>query len=193
MSSSIVNVIVFCKSTNRTLFPWQIAKIHPPSATFRSFFAEVISTKMVPRPDGTVGSISEVFVGKRKDLLDLVDPDLQIIEVTPTFGHFIKYYVRASECTVTTTTTTTTTVYSQLNGQCRNAFQIMMAAQTVSNYQMLTPILEMEKKDLEMIFFHSLQPKDASGKTVLSWRNTLKVFFKVHQMYFGISMATMIV
>jgi len=130
MSSSIVNVIVFCKSTNRTLFPWQIAKIHPPSATFRSFFAEVISTKMAPRPDGTVGSISEVFVGKRKDLLDLVDPDLQIIEVTPTFGHFIKYYVRdrpASECTVTTTTTT---VYSQLNGQCRNAFQIMMAAQT---------------------------------------------------------------
>ena len=88
MALNIVNVIVFCKSTNGTLLPWKIAKIHPPSATFRSFFTEVISKKMVPQHDGTVGSIAEVFIGKRKDLLDLVDPDLQITEVTPTFGQF---------------------------------------------------------------------------------------------------------
>ena len=50
---------------------------------------------MAPRHDGTVGSIAEVFIGKRKDLLDLVDPDLQITEVTPTFGQFIKYYMHA--------------------------------------------------------------------------------------------------
>ena len=57
-----------------------------------------------------------------------MDPDPQIIEVTSTFGHFIKYYEydqSANECTVTTTTTTV----SQLNEQCRNAFQIMMEAQ----------------------------------------------------------------
>ena len=55
-----------------------------------------------------------------------MDPDPQIIEVTSTFGHFIKHYEHdqsASECTVTTTTV------SQLNEQCRNAFQIMMEAQ----------------------------------------------------------------
>ena len=127
MASNIINVIVFCKSTNSTLLPWQIAKIHP-SATFRSFFTEVISKKMAPRHDGTVGSIAEVFIGKRKDLLDLVDPDLQINEVTPTFGQFIKYYMRdrsASESGVTTVTT----MVIQSNGQCRNALQIMMAAQ----------------------------------------------------------------
>ena len=94
MASNIVNVIVFCESTNSTLLPWQIANIHPPSATFCSFFTEVISKKMAPRHDGTVGSIAEVFIGKRKDLLDLVDPNLQITEVTPTFGQFIKYYMR---------------------------------------------------------------------------------------------------
>ena len=79
MASNIVNVIVFCKSTNSTLLPWQIAKFHPPSATIRAFFTEVISKKMAQRHDGTVGSIAEVFIGKRKDLLDLVDPDLPII------------------------------------------------------------------------------------------------------------------
>ena len=66
MASNIVNVIVFCKSTNSTLLPWQIAKIHPPSATFRSFFTEVISKKMAPRHDGTVGSIAEVLLVKER-------------------------------------------------------------------------------------------------------------------------------
>jgi len=33
-SNLIVNVIVHCRRTSTTLFPWQIAKIDPPTITF---------------------------------------------------------------------------------------------------------------------------------------------------------------
>ena len=58
----------------------------------------------------------------------MVDPDLQITEVTPTFGQFIKYYMRDQSASESGVTTVTTTVIQSI-GQCRNAFQIMMAAQ----------------------------------------------------------------
>ena len=45
-SNLIVNVIVHCRRTSTALLPWQIAKLDPTTATFRSFFNDSIATKM---------------------------------------------------------------------------------------------------------------------------------------------------
>ena len=45
-SNLIINVIVYCQSTNITLLSWQIANIDPPTVTFWSFFNYSIATKM---------------------------------------------------------------------------------------------------------------------------------------------------
>ena len=44
--------------------------------------------------DGKNRALSQVFVGKTKELMDLVDPDLVVVEVTFTFG---PYYLDADD------------------------------------------------------------------------------------------------
>ena len=124
-SNLIVNVIVHCRRTSSTLLPWQIAKIDPPTATFRSFFNDSIATKMaLGGYDGRNRALSQVFVGKTKELMDLVDPDLVAVEVTSTFGPYIKYYLDANDESRETT---------QASSSCasgpRNAFHILLQAQ----------------------------------------------------------------
>ena len=40
---------------------------------------------------------SEVFIGKSKESLDSVDPQLVMMDVIPVFGHYVKYAVGQSE------------------------------------------------------------------------------------------------
>ena len=120
----IVNVTVHCRRTSTTLLLWQIAKIDPPTATFRSFFNDNIATKMaLGRYDGRNRALSQVFVGKIKEL-DLVDPDLVAVEATSTFSPYIKYYLGADDESRETT---------QASSSCasgpRNAFHILLQAQ----------------------------------------------------------------
>ena len=51
---------------------------HPPTENFRSVFNDSIATKMaLGGYDGKNRALSQVFVGKTKELMDLVDPDLE--------------------------------------------------------------------------------------------------------------------
>ena len=63
----LVNYAVYSESRRRMFLSWRIASVNPPS-TFRSFFSGQVQD-LCERSD----ELSEVFVGKAKDHLDLVE------------------------------------------------------------------------------------------------------------------------
>ena len=85
---SIINYSVYCNSKRRSILPWQISSINPPSLTFRNFFLAEVR----PRCEDNC-EISDVFVGKSKDSLDRVNIELVIADVISIFGPFVKYTV----------------------------------------------------------------------------------------------------
>ena len=107
-SNLIVNVVVHCRRTSTTSLPWHIAKADHPKATIRSFFNDSIATKMaLGRYDGRNKALSKVFIGKTKELMGLVDPDLvavhkQVLLVHQDLEmHFIFYCTTLSSETST--------------------------------------------------------------------------------------------
>jgi len=81
----MLNYYVFCQTRKKTLVPWMIEALEPPNVTFR----ELLSTKV--DLDGL--QLGKTFVGKSKDNLDPVTPDLVAADVIRTFGPFVKYFV----------------------------------------------------------------------------------------------------
>ena len=81
---SLINFTIYCNFSN----------CRGRSSTvndFQEYFHQELSATCL---DG--GSLSQVYIGKGKDALDLVDSQLVILEVTPLFGPFIKYAVDQS-------------------------------------------------------------------------------------------------
>jgi len=64
--------------------------------------------------------------------MDLVDPDLVAVEVTPTFGPYIKYYLGADDESLETT---------QASSSCasgpRNVFHILLQVQATLSLRQL--------------------------------------------------------
>jgi len=89
---TLLNYMVYCRSSKKTLLPWQIVSVHPPSHTYLSFFESEVKPKC---PDGC--QMSEVHVGKAKEALDHVDPSLTIADVTSVFGNFVKFTTETPE------------------------------------------------------------------------------------------------
>ena len=83
--------MIYCKSSNRTLIPWKISSVNPPSLTFREFF---LSASNFEEPRELVAT----FVGRSKEETDEVDCDLAISEVCTAFGHFAKFYTQQIVC-----------------------------------------------------------------------------------------------
>ena len=92
---SIVNLTIFSLKTKRMLLPWQISPLHPPSLTFQELYDTQLKSKVSSQYD-----LAQVYVGKVKDALDLVQPSMVIAEVVAIFGHFIKFAVEQPESSV---------------------------------------------------------------------------------------------
>ena len=61
------------RQEGRTIVPWKIAAVGQPSFTFRQFFDAVVK----PETSASTSPVfSQVFVGKAKEILDSVDPEL---------------------------------------------------------------------------------------------------------------------
>lgn len=84
----MINYAVYCQKKQRAILQWRITSISP-SLSFRNFFETVVKSQICDRENLLTG----VFVGKSKDSLDSVDYDLNIDEVIPVFGPFVKYAV----------------------------------------------------------------------------------------------------
>ena len=93
----IVNYTVCCLSRRRTVIPWTISAVDPPSSTFRSFFAAQVQ----PHAQCVDSTFSQAFTGKSKDSLDAVDPDLVINDVMQVFGPYLKYTIDQANPEVT--------------------------------------------------------------------------------------------
>ena len=61
--------------------------MNPPNSTFRSFFCSEVL------PSCGSCTIQEVFVGKTKDSLDVVDSELIIGSIAQVFGPYVKFIV----------------------------------------------------------------------------------------------------
>ena len=89
----MLNFTVYCKSSNKTIFPWRICAVNPPDVTFRRFYHKEM--KEQPGVDSLV--LDSTFVGRSKDSLDAVDSDLRVLDVTGMFGPFAKFCVKDLE------------------------------------------------------------------------------------------------
>jgi hypothetical protein len=83
---TIINYCVFCNTGKRSVVPWQICAVNPPSLTFRNFFL----SEVLPQC-GDNCEIADVFVGKSKESLDRVNYELVIADVICVFGPFVKF------------------------------------------------------------------------------------------------------
>ena len=88
---TLLNYTVYCKSSKRTILPWRIVRVHPPSHTYSSFFEVEVKASCPANCE-----LSQVHVGRSKDGLDLVDSSLTIADVTNVFGSFVKFSVDAA-------------------------------------------------------------------------------------------------
>ena len=74
------------------LVPWMIEALEPPNVTFREFLSQKVDL------DGL--RLENTFVGRSKDSLDSVAPDLVAADVIQTFGRaFCEVLCRADDIT----------------------------------------------------------------------------------------------
>ena len=64
---SFINYMVYCSTSKRALMLWQISTVHPHSLTFQDFWTKELVPKCLDR------ALSQVYIGKAKDSLDLVE------------------------------------------------------------------------------------------------------------------------
>ena len=88
---SIVNYNAFCKTTQKTLLPWQIQTVNTPNLTFRGFYNQEVRPHV--SEDGA-RELTETFISKEKCSSDPVDSDLFISACVPRFGPFVKFHVQ---------------------------------------------------------------------------------------------------
>ena len=69
-----------------------IQAVDPPDTTFRTFYHDHVSCQLSSYSENP-RQLKETFVGRKKDALDKVDPDLVLKDVTAAFGPFVKYVV----------------------------------------------------------------------------------------------------
>jgi hypothetical protein len=91
---SIINYAVYHQAKKRTILPWKITSVSPPSTTFGSFFLSEVRPLLCQEAQCL---LSEIYVGKGKDILDSVSSELVIAEVVPLFGPFVKFAVGEME------------------------------------------------------------------------------------------------
>ena len=87
---SIVNLTVFSLKTKRTLLPWQISPLHPPTLTFQEMYDTQLKSI---NPAISQYDLAQVYIGKAKDALDLAEPSKVVSEVIKIFVHFVKFAV----------------------------------------------------------------------------------------------------
>ena len=63
--------------------------VHPPNVTFSGFYRTTVAAQL----DEPNRELESVFVGPRKEKLDLVECEMCVADVTSLFGPFVKFVV----------------------------------------------------------------------------------------------------
>ena len=88
----LINFTVFNRTKGNTLLPWRTRPVQP-QITFRGFFYSEASPIIPGCHDRNELELSQVYVGKSKDVLDFVDSDVEVSEVIEVFGPYAKFIV----------------------------------------------------------------------------------------------------
>ena len=72
-----MNLTVFSLKTKRTLLPWQISSLHPPTLTFQEMYYTQLKSI---NPAVSQYDHAQVYIGKAKDALDLAEPSMVVSE-----------------------------------------------------------------------------------------------------------------
>ena len=132
---SLINVNT---SVRKDVLPWQISNVNSPSITFQRYFDDVVREKC---------PFSQVFVGKVKDALNLVNSDCVISEVTPLFSPFVKHIVHVFEDQLA--------AHVHKEGCELNTFSIMMTAQQEIAKKSLPDLIEnLVRKSSKAVMSH---------------------------------------
>ena len=113
----IMNVLVACLSSKRTLHPWNFVKTSEPEHSFRGFYYNFIDTCCYHV--WTVLWLVHAEVGTSKKKLEIAELDLAIIPVIEMFVNLLKYSVNAKQSSAETSTCTI----------ARNAFKVLIHSQ----------------------------------------------------------------
>ena len=89
-STKMFNSTVYNKSVHKTLVPWRFHSVNPPDVTFREFYYQE-GTRFVEGGSHFALQLQlhTTFVGSSKKLMDLVDSDLKVLDVTSVFGPYV--------------------------------------------------------------------------------------------------------
>ena len=90
--AALLQYLVFCKAVRRSLFNWRISAISPPTLTFSEFYVQQLENVSFNR------RLESVFVGQSKeDCTSEVDKNLSILDVTHSFGQYVKFFVELAD------------------------------------------------------------------------------------------------
>ena len=90
-----MNFTVYNKTARTTVVPWRILGVNPPDLTFRGFYYKegVRYIECGSDISATQLELDTTFVGRNKERMDLVDPDLIVLDIIATFGPYVKFLV----------------------------------------------------------------------------------------------------
>ena len=89
---ALINWLVYCKSSKKTLVPWRISSVNLPKLTFHEYYYEE-AKNFVAEGDRRNRELDSVYVGKSKDECDGADINLSVLETCHLFGPYIKFFV----------------------------------------------------------------------------------------------------
>ena len=135
---TLVNICVVCLETFKLLLKWTIFNLDEPEYSFVQFFRACIVPRL-PMPSTGQYTVKRVEVGLSKDRLDNAEILLKVVEVTETFGKFVKFFVNPQETNQSSACEVTYV------SKAPNAFQVLIASQKKRVF--LEPIDEKTKKD----------------------------------------------
>ena len=91
----MLNFSVYNKSNHKTVVPWRIHGVSPPDVTFRGFYHHEASRFIAEGGSHSAAQLElhSTFVGTSKERIDLVDPNLNVLDVIGAFGPYTKFLV----------------------------------------------------------------------------------------------------
>lgn len=111
--AALLQYLVFCKTVRRPLFNWRISSINPPTLTFCEFYVQELENVSFNR------RLDSVFVGQSKeDCTSEVDKNLSVLDVTRSFGQYVKFFVELNGSVAQSNADTHSSLGGKLHAFC---------------------------------------------------------------------------
>ena len=135
----LLNTCVVCLETKRTLLQWTIINLQEREYSFLELFTVCIKPRLPSTSQASEDQyvLVRVEVGPSKERLDSADISLNVVEVTESFGKFVKLLVKKQADSRNQEVTNQPMVL--------NAFQVLLSSQESKTF--LEPVNERNKRD----------------------------------------------